>query len=53
MFTSFVAGSLSLWLPGLFFHTVAAAPTSAEYDLQRRQSTVPSYVLDYGKEATP
>jgi hypothetical protein len=53
MFTSFVAGSLCFWFFGLFVRVAAAAPTSTDYELQRRQSTVPSYVVQYGKETTP
>jgi hypothetical protein len=51
MFTSFIAGSLASWFFGVFFHLATAAPTSTDYDLQRRQSSAPSYVLEYGEKA--
>jgi hypothetical protein len=49
---------LTFFIPGLFalrffcaFHLATATPTSTDH-LQRRQSNLPAYVVEYGKGAT-
>jgi hypothetical protein len=65
MFNSFISGSRGLLLICLFHLSTAAPPplrnwaapsdsysVSSEHDLQRRQSSLSSYVLEYGESAT-
>jgi hypothetical protein len=50
MLTFFIPGLSVLWF-FCVFHLATAAPTSTGH-LQRRQASLPAYVLEYGERAT-